>query len=520
MIKKLHLEDSQLFGSLELNFSAGFCVFSGPSGSGKSVLMDSLLACFGLKEPNASVIEADIVLSPSLINAFEEELGIDSELLNIKIIKKDKIRYFVNFTPIAKRQLAQILSRFTTHIHSRGGDELGAASLLGLLDRLAIASTKAHAKALQDFAQDFTELDSKRKQLNELQKAESNRQSLIEIAEFEIAQIHSIAPKSGEYEELLALKKTLSHKEKLLESIAKATAALESSSALSSALALLDKPELQATLEEALNDTQATLEEESQKLENLQDLDVESLLARISALSSLITRYGSIEAALAHEQAQREKLEALQDSSTKTKELESRIATLESSLSSQAQALTQTRQSALKSLQDSLQALCLALKLKPISCTLCPKPLDHSGSDVLELRLDHSSIATLSAGEFNRLRLAVMCVGARLEKKQGVLILDEIDANLSGEESEGVARVLQELAKSYQVFAISHQPHMPSLATAHYLVSTDGTSSQVRLLDKQGRVQELARMISGANITQEALDFASRRLEQGQVSTN
>ena len=86
-----------------------------------------------------SIIEADIVLSPSLIKIFEEELGIDNDLLNIKIIKKDKIRYFVNFTPIAKKQLSLILSRFVKHIHSRGGDELGESSLLGLLDQLAIA---------------------------------------------------------------------------------------------------------------------------------------------------------------------------------------------------------------------------------------------------------------------------------------------------------------------------------------------------------------------------------------------
>lgn len=516
MIKKLHIEDSALFGSLELHFSAGFCVFSGPSGSGKSVLMDSLLACFGLKEPNASIIEADIVLSPSLIKIFEEELGIDNDLLNIKIIKKDKIRYFVNFTPIAKKQLSLILSRFVKHIHSRGGDELGESSLLGLLDQLAIAKSPSHKESLRDFREHFRALESAQKELQALKSAQANAQSLREIASFEAEQIASIAPKVGEYEELLMCKKTLSRKEKLLESIAKATSALESTSALSSALALLDKPELQAALEEALNDTQAALEEESQKLENLQDLDVESLLARISALSNLITRYGSIEAALAHEQESRAKLAQLDDASTHIYTLENRIAELQVSLSSKAQALSQARHNALKSLQDSLQALALKLKLKPLSCTLSQKPLDHSGSDVLELRLDHSSVATLSAGEFNRLRLAVMCVGARLEKKQGVLILDEIDANLSGEESEGVARVLQELAQSYQIFAISHQPHMPSLATAHYLVSSDGAHSQVRLLDKQGRIKELARMISGANITQEALDFASKRLEQGQ----
>ena len=87
-----------------------------------------------------------------------------------------------------------------------------------------------------------------------------------------------------------------------------------------------------------------------------------------------------------------------------------------------------------------------------------------------------------------------------------------MDANLSGEESQGVAIALKQLAKSYQVFAISHQPHMPSLADAHFLVQKQAQGSTIIPLDKTGRIQEIARMISGDSITKEALEFATKLL--------
>lgn len=518
MIAKLSVEHSPIFGSFELHFKNGFCVFSGPSGSGKSVLMESLLACFGLREPNAQNIETDVLLSNTLVEMFSAEFGLDSDLLNIKLVKKDKTRYFVNFTPIAKKHLSDMLGNYIKHIHSRGGDECESANLLALLDTFIISKSPSHAKDLATFTKDFDEYHTLKSKLEALLREESQLASLREIAEFEINKIDSIKPKEGEYEKLLELKKTLSRKEKIKDAIQNASDAFEYTDRILAALKQIDgKEALIETLGAALSDTQAALEEESSKLESLEALDSEELLHRISALSDLIHRYGSIEKALTHRESQAKKLSEILDFSATKKSLTSRIAELESSLKERSSLLNQARQAHRDSLQKELGILCASLKLPALSFELVPKLLERNGDITPIVALGGSEIKTLSAGEFNRLRLAIMCVEARLEKKQGVLILDEIDANLSGEESEGVAHTLKELSRSYQVFAISHQPHMPSLADYHFLVSKDtkeGTS-RVRLLDKEGRITELARMISGAQITQEALDFAKKRLAEG-----
>jgi len=95
----------------------------------------------------------------------------------------------------------------------------------------------------------------------------------------------------------------------------------------------------------------------------------------------------------------------------------------------------------------------------------------------------------------------------------GILFLDEIDANLSGKESSAIAKVLSTLSKSYQIFAISHQPQLTASATGHFLVDKHNGVSTVKKLTQEERTAEIARMISGENITQEAKDFASNLLK-------
>ncbi len=97
--------------------------------------------------------------------------------------------------------------------------------------------------------------------------------------------------------------------------------------------------------------------------------------------------------------------------------------------------------------------------------------------------------------------------------KNGVLFLDEIDANLSGKESSAIATVLTQLAKSYQIFAISHQPQLTSSANQHFLVDKINQKSKVKVLNKEERINEISRMISGEDITKEALEFAKNLLE-------
>lgn len=95
----------------------------------------------------------------------------------------------------------------------------------------------------------------------------------------------------------------------------------------------------------------------------------------------------------------------------------------------------------------------------------------------------------------------------------GILFLDEIDANLSGKESDAISKVLTKLSSSYQIFAISHQPQLTSKANQHFLVDKNNKKSSVKLLNQEERISEIARMISGEKVTQEALEFAKNLIK-------
>jgi len=90
------------------------------------------------------------------------------------------------------------------------------------------------------------------------------------------------------------------------------------------------------------------------------------------------------------------------------------------------------------------------------------------------------------------------------------LILDEIDANVSGDESIAIAQMIKKLSSVYQIFAISHQPHLSAVANQHIVVTKDGSKSEVVVLGESGRIDEISRIIAGENPTKEAIDFAKK----------
>ena len=139
------------------------------------------------------------------------------------------------------------------------------------------------------------------------------------------------------------------------------------------------------------------------------------------------------------------------------------------------------------------------------------KEIDSLGMDEISFEISNTLLKNLSSGEFNRLRLAF--IGANIDITgfaNGVLILDEIDANLSGKEAMSIANVLLKISKFYQIFAISHLPQLSSKADSHFLVSKINGISNVKKLNEDEKITELARMISGEKITKEALEFAKR----------
>jgi len=179
-------------------------------------------------------------------------------------------------------------------------------------------------------------------------------------------------------------------------------------------------------------------------------------------------------------------------------------------LSTLARQISTLRQKEAKRLEKILAEYLKTLKLPALSFIFESQSLDVTGSDMLEVLLGESKTATLSGGEFNRVRLALMASTIQEGEGQGVLILDEIDANVSGDESIAIATMITKLSSVYQIFAISHQPHLTAHADQHIVVTKDGTKSEVVELNDEGRIDEISRIVAGENPTQEAVEFARK----------
>ena len=335
---------------------------------------------------------------------------------------------------------------------------------------------------------------------------------LKEFASFEIKKIEDISPKISEDEELLEIKRELSKKEKVLEHISSANSIFDYEHQVSLAL---DSLNVQSSFfDDAMNELRAVLDNAQERFSALDEIDIEEVLNRIEALGGLKRRYGSIEEALKYQEQKKIELAEYENIEIIKGDLEKRYALLEKKVKELAEKLSKLRHSEIKSFNNDLNAYLKELYLREADVKL--KDIEHNsyGKDEISLRLNNTELQKVSTGEFNRLRLSILALKSEyMSKNGGVLMLDEIDANLSGEESMSVARVLRQLSKHFQIFVISHQPQLTSMGDQHFLVHKDGDTSHVSELNFENRVDEIARIISGDSISNEAKKFAKELLE-------
>lgn len=507
MIYQLLIKQSPIFNDLILTPSKGFNVFSGASGSGKSVLMDSILALFGVKDSNANLIEG-IFKNDNL--KFEDFIIQDNDDLVVKILKNDKTKYLLNDQHISRKRIKDYFSSYLKYINSISVDELNNSSLLHILDSIIIRNDKQYSKIINDFNDLYKMFVNKNTELNELNAKQNNINDLIEFAEFEINQIESINPKVNEYEELLDIKKALSFKEKNLEKIQFINKIIQEFYEIFNFLDSIDKNK--PIFEDSINEIEAIIREEEERLLNI-DYDIEEVLNRLESISKLIHKYGSIELAQEYLEKKKIDLENYRKLNFNKKTLENELKSIKIDLDELIKSILSYRKKYIINFNSRLEFYCNSLMLPPPLIKLTNNSnLDSNAGITLDIVIKDSNISTLSSGEFNRLKLALLCVLVEQGKQEGIIILDEIDANLSGSESEAVARILSFLSDDYQIFAISHQPHMSIFADNHYLVRQE-SNDKVLLLDKEGRINEIARIISGEHITREAILFARDKLK-------
>lgn len=508
MIERFYLKEFLTFKEADLEFHPGLVVFTGPSGSGKSILMRSILASVGLESVEAQICESSVTW-----NIDEERYGIQNESLNVfRHVKKEKTRYFVNNQSTSKSSMESISSAYLRHLSLKDYSDFEPSALLKMIDNRIRERIPQYTEMLEAHYTRFSEFKTLSDRLKTIEEKEKHLAELKEFALYEIGKIDAIKPRIGEDEELNSIKKQLSKKEKIEISIAQAQEIFSHESHVSAALGLLEIES--AFFDDAMNELRSIFESSLERLEELEEVSVESVLDRIEQIAELKRRYGSVEEALAYRDQKALELESYETIEHSKSDLIKQINELKTMLDQGSQELSRHRHAILKETVERLNTYLSMLYLREATLVLESCPLNATGCDKAVLGLAGTKLDKLSSGEFNRLRLALLALGVEnMQGNGGVLMLDEIDANLSGEESMSVAKVLRHLSTRYQIFVISHQPQLTSMGQQHFLIFKDD-ESRVRELNDGERIEEIARIISGESVSDEARGFARDLFER------
>jgi DNA repair protein RecN (Recombination protein N) len=508
MIYRFYLQDCLSFKSVDLTFENGLIVFSGASGSGKSVFMNAFLSLFGLSKLQATISEAII----KDIDIANEEFNISDDEIVIKQIKKDKIRYFLNHQSIAKKKLTDLISPFIKYLHIKDTSDFKSENMIFFLDKLILSNDSSYDQILEEFKAKYKLYLQYTKELKQLIEDEIKVEDIKEFISFEIDKIRSIDPKIGEYEELIKIKKEISKKEKLQKKLQELSAIFQYRD---SVISLLEDMQINSIFfDDAMAELENIFESWTDRFEELDGINIEESLDRIEKLSKLIRRYGSIEDSLEYLSAKIEELNRYENISFEKKSLQKKIKEIEKELEILSDSLSSNRAKYLIKLENKVNQYLAMLYLEDVVFSIESKNIDITGKDKISVKLKNIDLDNISSGEFNRLRLALLTAYSSFDFVDGgILFLDEIDANLSGKESESIAKVLATLSQNYQIFAISHQPQLTAIANQHFLIKKQDDISTITLLDDKGRIEEIARIISGETISTEAIEYAKSTIK-------
>ena len=505
MLERIYIKNYLTFKEAELEFDNGLIVFSGPSGAGKSILMRAILSIFGYFDAKASLSEAVLNYEIDL-----EKYGLENdEEIIFKQIKKNKNRYFINHQIVSKKIVKKISEEFVDYLSLGEIKEFKNENIIGVLDK--IVKEKDYYVKLENYKKKYKTYKEKEKQLNEIKNKEKTAKERAEFLRYELEKINSINPKEREFEELMQIKKDLSKLEKIKEKAKEVEEIFEFENKVFEFLEMVDyENEFFST---AMNELRIALDKVYEKEEFLQNIDIEEVLDRLSKLQELIRRFGSIDEAINYAKEKQKELNTLENLSFEKEYLEKEIKNIENELKKEAEYFHKKREEVLKIFEEKINNFLKKLYMPQIKLSLKETFLYELGKSKVEIILNNIDINSISTGELNRLRVALLAAKLEYTNEKKTLFLDEIDANLSGEESMSVAEVLKLLSQKYQIFAISHQPQLTSVANKHFLITKKDNHSFVKELNKNERIEEIARIISGKEKSQKALDYAKELLK-------
>ena len=553
MLASLKIENVAVIEKAEVNFTPGFNVLTGETGAGKSILIDSINAILGNRTSRELVrsgaqkacIWATFESIPTSVKKQLEKCGYevtDDLLLYREINAEGKGSCRVNGMPATAAVVRDISSGLLS-IHGQHDSQslTNPALHLGLLDQYA-----QNRDLFAEYYRRYRELVTVKRQLDALNASESDKQRRIEALTAEIDTIDAAALQPGEEKTLQERKNVITHAQSILAGITAAHLALagdedgEQAGAADLLGGAVDGLQNSARLDESLtamserlNDLYYSARELATDLADRLDAygfdagELDQIETRLDTIYRIKQKFGmEVDELLARREAAAAELETFQSSGQKIAELKEQMQTLYAAAKEAAEKLTQSRLKGFAAMNKEMKAALEFLNMPGIRFALkhTRGPLSSHGQDTVEFLIstnpgeEPKPLAKIaSGGELSRIMLAFKSALADRDALPTV-IYDEIDTGVSGLAAGRIGQLLHQTARGHQVLCITHTPQVAAFADNQLLIQKnvrkDRTFTEIHTLDMDGRVEVLARMISGDKVSELSLASARELIEK------
>ncbi len=539
MLSCLQIENVAVIQKAEVHFQPGLNVLTGETGAGKSILIDSINAILGnrtskdLVRTGASkaVIRASFAQIPDAVLDKLEAAGYERSaelLLSREITAEGKSSCRINGMPTTAAVLRELCG--------------GLININGQHDSVGLLNPAHHLSILDDYAQNaklyqeyyvlYRSLVKVKKELDAMITDEAEKQRRIDLLSYQVQEIEEAGLTAGEEQTLESRRKVLANASTIRDRVAKAHALLSGDDDTPGAVDLLGEAsnamDTAAQLDESLSGVSGTLmdlyysakDAAAELIDRLDaydtnDAELDEIEQRLDLLYRLKRKYGdTVEDIIAFGQKAREELEQIQFSEQRHDQLQAEKLRLYGLAREKAEALTQTRLKAFDELNARITDTLQFLNMPGVRMTLhhARGPLASHGQDSVEFYISTNAgeapkpLARIaSGGELSRITLAIKNALADRDAVPTV-IYDEIDSGVSGKAAGRIGEVLRQSAQGHQILCITHTAQIAALADCHLLiqknVTNDRTYTEIHPLDTEGRVEALARLISGDHVTE------------------
>ena len=551
MLSSLQIENVAVIQKAEVHFEPGLNVLTGETGAGKSILIDSINAILGNRTSKdlvrtgaaKAVIRAAFEqVPPAVLDKLEQSGYERSEalLLSREITAEGKSSCRINGMPATAAVLRELCG--------------GLININGQHDSVGLLNPAHHLGILDDYAQNRTvfqeyyalyrELVRVKRELDALITDEAEKQRKIDLLQYQVQEIEDAGLTAGEEQTLENRRKVLSNASAIRDRLAQSYALFSGSDDAAGAVDLLGEAsnavDAAAQLDPALTAAAGQLLDLYYNAKDVaadligrldtydtNDAELDEVEQRLDLLYRLKRKYGStVEDVIAFGQKAREELDNIQHSQQRYDALQAEKLRLYTKAREKAEVLTQTRLKAFEELNTRISGTLDFLNMPGVRMTLrhTRGPLASHGQDSVEFYISTNPgeapkpLAKIaSGGELSRITLAIKNAMADKDAVPTV-IYDEIDSGVSGKAAGRIGEVLRQSAQGHQILCITHTAQIAALADCHLLiqknVSNERTYTEIHPLDENGRVEALARLISGDHVTELSRANAREMLQE------